>query len=75
MRRRALRSRKRLASSPSAENSRVRFHSLTCSTLPTPPVPAAQRVLTAPADTERLGDLFFDAFAILEVEVASVDTA
>ena len=75
MRRHALHAPKRLASSPNAENSRVRCHSLICSTLPIPPVPVARSVLTAPADAERLGDLFLDAFAVLEVEVASVDTA
>lgn len=75
MRRRALHSPKPLGSNLSGESRRVRFHSLTCSTVPTPPVPAARSVLTAPADTERLGDLFLDAFSIFEVEVASVDTA
>jgi len=73
MRRRALRSPKLLGSNLSAENRRARFHSLTCSTLPTPPVLAAQNTLTAPADTEHLGDLFLDAFAVLEVEVPSID--
>jgi hypothetical protein len=72
---RALRSLKRPASSLSAENKRARFHSLTCSTLTAPPISAAQNALAAPADTERLGDLLLDAFAILEVEVASIDAA
>lgn len=74
MRRRARRWPKLLGSNLSAENRRVPLHSLTCSTLPTPLVLAARNVLAASADTERLSNLLLDAFAVLEVEVAPIDT-
>lgn len=73
MRRRALHSRKRLGSNLSAENRLARFHSLICSTLPTPLVLAARNVLAASADTERLCNLLLDALAVFEVEVSSID--
>lgn len=72
MRRRALHSKKLLGSNLSGENKRVPFHSLICSTLPTPTVLVARNGLAAPADTERLGDLFLDALSVLEVEIASI---
>jgi hypothetical protein len=74
MRRRALRLRNRRGSSLSAENRRARFHSLICSTLPTPLVLAARNVLAASADTERFCNLLLDALAVFEVEVAPIDT-